>query len=59
MSIAARDKALLEIYERRDISVRSEHHSRAAMEEAYEAGYQACRDRAIRILSARGEHDYE
>ena len=25
----------------------------------YEAGYRACRDNAIRILAAKGEHDYE
>ena len=25
----------------------------------YEAGYRACRDRAIRLLSSKGEHDYE
>ena len=30
-----------------------------AIKQAYEAGYRACRDNAIRILAAKGEHDYE
>lgn len=69
MNTEARDKAITEIarLEFNLDGLPDEHNMngrwactlKTSLEQAYEAGYAACRDNAIRLLSARKEQDYD
>jgi hypothetical protein len=63
MDTEARDKAIQDICNTvladTDMTIDAAKNVSEALKQTYAAGYQACRDGAIRIMKAKKEHEYE